>query len=148
MEKIISVYRRKGKIIIGPNHKTTDGVWIDSGPYEICTDSIDTGELGKIILKTIKKSKNGIPHPISWDGFTKPLQKASGVKSYSSFLNGTLRCSVELSDKLYFMPYRNGGYKGDAKGFHEISEEQFSILANSPDDKIGKSLLDALEKCK
>ena len=82
------------------------------------------------------------------DMLTKPLEKAAGVRTYNTFIKGTFLCSVERSDKIYFIPYRNGGYKGDDRGFHETGDEQISVSTNSSNEKIGLSALETLEKCK
>ena len=139
MLKIARIYYREDKIIIGSNHKTTDGVWIDPGPYEVCSGQIDPAELGRIIINALNSSKTGVPQP---------LEKAAGVKSYSTFIKGTKSCSVELSDKYNCIPYRNCGFKGDDKGFHKMPDEQISLSTNSSTEEIGQAVLDTLKRCK
>ena len=145
--KIVTIYKRKNKIIIVSNHRTTDGVWIEPGLCKVVTEPLKPEDIGAVVCEALKDSRNDVPHPRNWNGFTKNLEAAAGVKSYATFLNGTKSCSVELSNEYRCCPYHNGGSKGADKGFHKIGGNEISLPSYASLAKIGQAVLKTLEKC-
>jgi hypothetical protein len=146
--KSATVYKRKGKFLFHPESKTTAGAWIGHEPNIIMATDSPTKEIGETILKVINSSKIGVPHPTDWKAFDKnnviPFIQLAGVKSWSSFIKGTLNCTVEEdSGMIKITPSINLG----KDGFEPSSEKEIKISAESSVEEIGMAILKGFELC-
>jgi hypothetical protein len=146
--KSATVYKRKGKFLFQSESKTTEGVWIGHEPNIIMETDSPTKEIGEALLKVINSSKIGVPHPTDWKSFEKnnvlPFIQLAGIKSWSSFIKGTLSCSVEEdSGMIVIIPSINHG----KEGFEPSPEKEIKISSESSVEEIGKAILKRFEFC-
>lgn len=135
------IYQRQGTIIIGPENRTTDGLWLDRGPYQICDDSTDESVLGAMAKSTLRQSQLNVPHPTSWTGATKALEAAAGVKSYRTFISGAVYVSLHQSNQgIQLVPSTNGGATGDNRGFHPKTDQSIMLDSSISDSSLGKKI--------
>ena len=147
MEKLISIYERKGIIFIGANHRTTAGVWLDAGLYESVSVEHAKEKLGHLVSNSLGKSVIDIPHPSNFSRLTNALLLIAGVRSYKSFLNGAKLCTLGISDQINIIPHKNGGYSGDSRGFTEIPNNVLILPIGASESDISWNILKALDSC-
>lgn len=142
----VNVYKRKGKLIIRAYSETVDGAWIGTLPVVVLEADAPPAEIGKTLLEVLSHSQTGIPHPTDWKSVERPILKAAGVKSTAELMKNNLSCHVEEEEGvLRFIPMENRGPK---EGFVFTRNEYIiTIPADSPHQKIGETLLEALNKC-
>ena len=81
-------------------------------------------------------------------GLGKPRLKAAGVKSEKAFQTGARSSSVErVGQAVRLEPSRNGGAKGDAKGFEPLPELSESLPPSATAATIGHAIRTCLERC-
>jgi len=139
-----ALYQLRDRIFIHPWQKTTDGLGIASEPY--VSLPLDTHELASAVLAALAQSGKTVPHPTSWKGQDAALLKAAGARSQRAFQSGSRYVYVERDGRtLRLEPSRNGGTKGDEKGFHPLPELAASLPLDSSAEAIGAALRAALD---
>ena len=103
--------------------------------------------LGTSVLTALSKSGRTVPHPTMWKGLDKPRLEAAGVKSEKAFQSGARSVRVERGQVRRLEPSRNGGSKGDAKGFEPLPELSMSLPLSSTAAALGQAIRDCLECC-
>jgi hypothetical protein len=141
MKKLVAVYERKSTLFVTADHRTKAGFWI--GDEQVISLNGPTAEeLGQAIEEALARSKDGVPTPPPTARFDRPLLKAAGVGSWSTFMKLSRHVSVSSSDGiLKITPYRNLGGKG---GFEPGPESVSLELALPP--AIGQLVLDLLAR--
>ena len=90
-------------------------------PYASLPFDVDVETLGSAALNALGSSGRTVPHPASWNGLGAARLAAAGVRSEKAFHLGARGIGVErLANLLRLEPTRNGGTKGDAKGFEPL----------------------------
>lgn len=137
------VYQRNGMWLLHSDCKTTDGLWIASDPF--LRSNGYPHDLGKCLLETLNASKEGIPHPTTWNGIFSPALDLAGVKSWNVFANGALLIGAELNgDHVTLTPHRN---LGPRVGFEPIEEEALHLSADATPEEYGLALYDVVGRC-
>lgn len=122
------------------------GVGLDSEPYLALPLEVDATDLGKSVLAALRESGRSVPHPTVWKGLGAARLKAAGVKSERAFQIGSRYVSVELEEGGFLIePSRNGGTKGDAKGFAPLPGHAIALDADSTADGLGNAIRRALQ---
>lgn len=105
-----AVFRRDNRYILHACSRTTDGVWILSGPCVVLPDECTDLALGQAIEAALVASVVGVPHPRDWQSVVEPLLSAASVRSWRSFMKGAAHLSVEVGDSVVaLVPMRNLG---------------------------------------
>jgi hypothetical protein len=147
MTRLVTVYRRRGVLILEPSCRTVASVWIGSLPIVKLDEECPNQVLGQTLLDLLEKSRTGVPHPAHPESkaLLQPLLDAAGVKSYRAFAKGTTSCGVVQDQRqLKFELTRNERGKGT---FFPLIDREFSIPADSSPKEIGAALREALELC-
>ena len=144
--KSAAVYQLKDRILVHPWQQTDTGLGIASEPYVAIPLEADTGKLGASILDVLGESGRTVPHPTVWKGQAAPRLKAAGVKSERAFQDGARYVRVERTHRGFLIePSRNGGTKGDAKGFEPLPDRVIALNAGASADDLGKAVRMALD---
>jgi hypothetical protein len=135
-----SAYEWNGRILLHPDSKTTDGVWVGGQPVS-SSDPDNPIELGRAVLSALAGSKEGVPHPSIWGDTSAFLLKFAGAKSFRAFFGSARSVSIESQDdRVTFRPYRN---LGSRDGYRPIKGKDRTSLAN--DSELGAALLSAFQ---
>ena len=144
--KSAAVYQLKDRILVHPWQQTDMGLGIASEPYVAIPLEADVVKLGASILHVLGESGRTVPHPTVWKGQAAPRLKAAGVKSERAFQDGARYVRVERTHRGFLIePSRNGGTKGDAKGFEPLPDRAIALDAGASADDLGKAVRKALD---
>jgi hypothetical protein len=117
------------------------GLWIGDGPVVVIGEA-DRSQLGETVLKALARSRDGIPHPASWEGSFDPVLNVAGVKSWNLFVKSTKCVEIEFStNRVSFVPTRNYGAKD---GFKHLDARLDCPPTNG---ELTQTLLAAFEAC-
>jgi hypothetical protein len=142
-----AVYQLKDRMFVHPWQQTTAGLGIASEPYVSLPLDARPDSLGNLVLSALSKSGQTVPHPTIWRGLDKPRLEAAGVKSEKAFQTGARSVSVERGQAFRLEPSRNGGSKGDTKGFEPLPDLSMSLPLGSTATEIGQAIRACLERC-
>ena len=142
-----AVYQLKDRILIHPWQQTTAGLGIASEPYVSLPLDAEPASLGNSIFIALSKSGQTVPHPTTWKGLDKPRLEAASVTSEKAFQTGARSVCVERGQAFRLEPSRNGGSKGDTKGFEPLPELSMSLPLSSTAAALGQAIRDCLECC-
>ncbi len=144
--KSAAVHQLKDRILVHPWQQTDMGVGIASEPYVAIPLEADTEQLGKSILDALGESGRTVPHPTVWKGQDASRLEAAGVKSERAFQDGARYVRVERTQAGFLIePSRNGGAKGDAKGFAPLPDRAIAVDAGASADDLGKAIRKGLD---
>jgi hypothetical protein len=142
------VHQLNDRILVHPWQQTDMGLGIASEPYVAIPLDADTEQLGRSILAALGESGRTVPHPRVWKGRDAPRLKAAGVKSERAFQDGTRYVRVERTHGGFMIePSRNGGTKGDAKGFEPLPAHAIALDSGASTDDLGKAVRMGLDSC-
>jgi hypothetical protein len=142
-----AVYELKDRILVHPWQQTTAGLGIASEPYIGLPLDAEPKSLGNSVLSALSHSGQTVPHPMTWKGLDKPRLEAAGVKSEKAFQSGARSVGVERGQAFRLEPSRNGGSKGDTKGFEPLPELSMSLPLSSTAAALGQAIRNCLERC-
>ena len=142
-----AVYQLKDKILVHPWQQTTAGLGIASAPYVSLPLDAAPESLGNAVFSALSHSGRTVPHPLSWKALDKPRLQAAGVKSDKAFQSGARSVSVERGQEFRLEPSRNGGSKGDSKGFEPLPEFGTSLPLSSTAAALGQAIRACFERC-
>lgn len=143
--KSASAYRLRDRYLICPNIRTTTGLWMNSAPYVTLPLDADPRLIGKAILTALEGSTQGAPHPTDFRAASELRRSAAGVRSERQFQLGATYIGISIDgDNLRLLPYRNGGSKGDQKGFYPSHEQERFIEMRSGADEVGAMFMEVL----
>jgi hypothetical protein len=143
-----AIYRLKDRVLIHPWQRTTTGLSIASEPYVSLPLDADARVLGDALLNALSLSARTVPHPTSWKNSSTARLDAAGVRSEKAFQLGTRALNAERGDQGFRIePSRNGGTKGDAKGFEPLPELSIFLPPTSSAKTLGTAIQACFESC-
>src|SRR5688572_21201616 len=144
--KSAAIYQLKDRILVHPWQETDMGLGIASEPYLALPLEATAAKLGTSVLDALGGSGRTVPHPTAWKGQAAARLKAAGVKSERAFQDGTRYVRVERTQGGFLIePSRNGGTKGDAKGFAALPSHAIALDAGASADDLGKAIRKGLD---
>jgi hypothetical protein len=146
--KSAAIYQLKDRILVHPWQQTDMGLGIASEPYLALPIEAAAAKLGTSVLDALGGSGRTVPQPTVWKGLAAARLKAAGVKSERAFHDGARYVRVERTDGGFLIePSRNGGTKGDAKGFEPLPDRAIALDAGASTDDLGKAVRKGLDSC-
>jgi hypothetical protein len=139
------LYKRRGKLIIGAQGRTTAGVLIGFEPPLSIDDTVDASSLGRALRDVLKRSRSPVPHPRpeEWPAITNAFLRIAGVKSWSTFVRGSLLTTVEWDGSaIVFQPHEN---RGARDAFQPMGLPAIRLDAGASDEDVGVAAARALE---
>ena len=132
-----------------PVARTVDGIGVDVPPVKRFTNSrADVAAIGAA-LRAILASPTDEPAPRYWNErkeLGKQFLNSAGVRSWREIQLHAVSCWIEIGDKQIFMtPLRNGGTRGDQKGFQPFGAALVVVRLDEPDVALGAALIAALD---
>jgi hypothetical protein len=130
--------------IVHAQHRATSGVLVSAPPVLRLPPDVSDAELGVALRSVLRAYAEGVPHP-DWSESGKTFLRAAGYRSWRSLEAPARSCWIELSDgRLVITPLRNGGSRGDQKGFQPFGSEPIIANITDNDEEVGKALKAAL----
>ena len=140
-----AIHQLKDRLFIHPWQMTDMGLGIASEPYVALPPEADPASLGNAAMEALSQSGRTVPHPSDWKAQAGHRLKAAGVKSEKAFQTHACYVSIELDgSRLLVEPWRNGGTKGDKKGFTPLPDLGMAVEANIAAVDLGNIIRKAL----
>ncbi len=130
--------------------KTKPGFWVNCAPWIVIPITATEARIGQAVIDALAQSKCGVPvpEPSELKKLKAARLKAAGIQSERRFMNGALLVSIHrLNETIKFCPTKNGGTRGDQKGFEELPDNEIEIQADSDIAQIGKTLVEVWRLC-
>jgi hypothetical protein len=143
--KFSIIYKRRGKLIIGAQGRTTAGVLIGVEPPLAIDETIDASSVGRTLRDALNRSRSPVPHPKpeEWPAITDVFLRSAGVKSWSTFVRGSLLATVESDGSMIiFQPHEN---RGARDAFQPMGLPSIRLDAEASDAELGEAAARALE---
>jgi hypothetical protein len=145
-------YKRTRLILIHASAKTVPGFLINSPPWITFSEDVRNAELGEAVRTALAAYREGVPAPdygsADWKALRRARCRAAGVNSERAYMTESAYVSLCAENgSLRLTPSRNGGTRGDAKGFHFLPEFALRTQADPDSDAIGRAVREALDLC-
>lgn len=144
--QLISVIEYPNNYVFETYFKLETGLWRRSDFVTITDRDIDQLYMNDLILKHLDYSKNIKENQIDFKKLNENYKKITGLSSIKKQMKNS-KC-VQISRKtneIIFTPSRNGGTKGDKKGYSDIFEKKIVIEKNT--ENLSHYLLQCFEAC-
>jgi CDI immunity protein len=150
-ERRTTVYAREGTLIVGTASKTTDGVFLESGPFFTVPEDAPNEEVGATLRRALEASRSGIPHPSldELNALTRarnnPVFQLAGVKGGREFARGARNVLVrEREGAIHLDPS-----KTMEKGWFEFlaDEKTVTLPGSVTPAELAEGLREALTRC-
>jgi hypothetical protein len=139
-----TAYRIDETIILTPQG-SWKGAWFTIGPAISIPQVAEPQNIGKAIRQCLTHSTalNDMPN---LKETCKSLFDTANVRSWPALQKKSSACSI-LSDStsVEIAPYRNGGMRGDDKGFHRLDHKRIRLALDCSDAQLGGSLMQAFD---
>ncbi len=147
-----AAYRLRDRIVLHAEAKAGEfGPTIGAAPFLTLPPDTAPEEVGAGILAALVAYRSGVPSPTEsdYDVATRSLYRAAGVGSNRRLLEASLYCRVsESQDVLQYLPYNNGGTRGNRKGFQpKLPMEWLLVRKPATTAELGEALARAFELC-
>lgn len=140
MSKLVTIYERKGKLLIAASHKTEAGFWIADKATAV-VDAGDEVAVEGAIVAALAISREGIPTPPRDADHASSLLAAAGVSTWSTFSKLAKCVDVHAKDGVIEVtPYKN---MGGSDGFDPQADKVISLPEGAPG--LGAAVLAALK---
>lgn len=139
------LYKRRGKLIIGAQGRTTAGVLIGVEPPLSIDETLDASSVGRTLREALNRSRSPVPHPkpAEWPAITDVFLRGAGVKSWGTFVRGSLLTTVESDGSvIVFQPHAN---RGARDAFQPMGLPSIRVDAGASDEELGVAAARALE---
>jgi hypothetical protein len=141
------VYLHPEGIILHAEHRATSGVLQSAPPVIRLAASADPGEVGHALRVVLSEYREEVAHPTDRKARSAAFLRQTGFRSWKS-LEGPARCCwiAESDGQIVFTPLRNGGRRGDQKGFQPFGAAAVAVPSESSDGAVGRALMEALNR--
>jgi hypothetical protein len=143
MTTIAAVHLWRGKFLVHPRSRTTDGVWIFAGPVSALELDCSDAQISDAVRSALAASRSGIAHPSDWNSLGQELLRAAGNPSRRTFQADkvTVDVEVEPDGSVFIVTFENRGPK---HGSVEKGRVPLSSRAKTGDE-LGARIREALE---
>ena len=149
-DRLAGVFQRPEVLLVHAHAKTTAGVYLVELPAIRLNPVVPSHEIGAAVRRALGACRT-VPHPDAseWRDIGKPFLAAAGFRSWRVLEVGAKRCGVtqKPDGSFAFSITRNGGTRGDKKGFQRFGVADQHLGAKASDAELGSAVLKALESC-
>jgi len=136
------------EILIHPNVKTVDGMWMGKGISIILKKDVNNDEFYESIIKMFNESIKNVPHPKNFSESSKIFFNGIGKKSNKKYMENAKLISIKMYNDCYeIIPTKNGGIKGDDRGFTPLNEKNKKMDLEIGKNKFVEEVYSAIEDC-
>jgi hypothetical protein len=105
-------------------------------------DSSDE-EIGTAVMVALNEFREARTPPARIGGYRQAIAEDTGLSASALVISRAQLVAVDEQDgALTLQPHRNGGVKGDERGFHEMSDDRITVGARQS-AVLGRALLNA-----
>ena len=137
------------EILVHPKAFTVDGIGISIPPVYRLAKATARRDVGAAVRDVLFTSPSIVP-PRFWKErkeLERQFLKAAGTRSWRSLEANARSCWIVMQGgSIVLTPLRNGGTRGDAKGFQPFGASDIVLPASSSDEDLGTALIEALDK--
>ena len=136
-------------IVIHPVAFTEDGLGVDVPPVHRFPQHADPNVIGAALRSALFTPPSVVP-PRGWKErrpLDKQFLKAARVSSWRQLQLNSVSCWIFVDDDaVKLTPLRNGGTRGDSKGFQPFGAPDIRVDASDSDQALGAALISALRQ--
>jgi len=148
IERLAAVFAREADLLVEPRCQATTGIWLSAGPVGRLPLPAAPADLGAAVRAALDQSRRGVPHPADWRAFVPPVLEAAGVRSWAALQKTAALCQIEAGPGgMRMLPFRNGGIRGEDRGYHPLEELAADLPAAASDEQVGAAVRAALTRC-
>ena len=146
---LAGAYRIGQDILVHPVAFTQDGLGVNVPPVHRFPAHEDPGAIGAALRGVLFTPPSIVP-PRGWKErapLGKQFLKAARVASWRQLQLKALSCWITVDgDVVKLTPLRNGGSRGDTKGFQPFGVPDIIVDAAASDEALGAALIEALRR--
>jgi hypothetical protein len=149
--RLAGVYQRSDVLLVHAHAKTTNGIYLVEQPAIRLAPMASSEEIGAAVRRALGAFRTGLPNPerSEWGKLGKSFLAAAGFRSWRVLEAGAKKCEVtqKADGSFAFSITRNGGTRGDKKGFQPFGVPDQYLAAKASDSALGLAMLRALDSC-
>jgi hypothetical protein len=143
---MMAVFAREADFLLEPHCQATTGIWLSAGPALRLPRGASPAELGAAIRACLNESRRGVPHPQDWRKVVPPVLQLAGVRSWAALQRSAAMCRVEAGPELLrVVPHRNGGTRGNERGYHPLEDQAVTLAPSATDEELGSAVLASID---
>ncbi|WP_294304837.1 hypothetical protein [uncultured Chryseobacterium sp.] len=144
--KLISVVEYSNNYIFKTFFKIETGLWKLTDIITISKKDISGSEITELILKHLSCSKNVKEKNVDFKRMYENYKEITGLSSIKKQINNSKCVQIyQQKDTITFTPTKNGGTKGDNRGYKELSHK--NIIVENNTENLYQYLFQCLENC-
>lgn len=149
MALVAGAYRTSTTILLHPTAHTQRGLAVLVPPVRRLPKDADPIQVGFTLRELLRAPQAVIP-PDNWKArvpLSEEFLKQAGYRSWKKLNEGARYCWIEATDgTIALTPLRNGGSRGDKKGFQPFGAPLVTVEEGSGDADLGAAVIEALNR--
>ena len=150
MALVAGVYRTSTTILLHPTARTRSGLTVSVPPVRRLPLDADPLQVGHTLRELLGSPQSMVP-PDDWKArapIGEEFLKQAGYGSWKRLDEGARYCWIEAKDgTVTLTPLRNGGRRGDRKGFQPFGAPIITVKEGGPEVDLGAAVIEALNRC-
>ena len=147
-ERYAGVYLTPEAVLPHAFKKARAGFLYGSPPVVVLRPDAPPAALGRALRGVLDAYVPNEPDPDDWKAARAEFLKATTFRSWKALEGGAKLCNVcEDRGRIVLTPTRNGGSRGDEKGFAPFSADPVSVPSDADEETVGRAVLEALSRC-
>jgi hypothetical protein len=147
-KRMAGVYLHSGQLLLHAQRRAQAGFCVSALPVVKLSATCQAEEVGRCLRQVLAAFQDNLTDPEDWQALRTQFLQATGFKSWKALESTARSCWIEEAEpQITFTPLRNGGTRGDSKGFQPNQELPVSVPCHCSDEQLGKALLQALSLC-
>jgi hypothetical protein len=142
-------YRTGNMLLLHAVAYTRAGIGVLVPPVHRFTSETDPGVVGAALSDLLASPPSIVP-PDGWKDraeMGKQFLKAAGFRSWKQLEARAVYCSIEAGEeRITLTPLRNGGTRGDKKGFQPFGAPVVTVAVDAPTRELGAAVSEALHR--
>jgi hypothetical protein len=150
VERFASIYRRPADYFVHANARTEAGFWLASAPGTLVAIDSPARTLGEAVLNALEAGVFDVATPSreQYRSIHAPLLAVARIRSWNALQRAASLCSVwHRGAEISVEPTRNGGLRGDDRGYHPLPEHAVTVAAGCSAADLGAAVRAAFGKC-
>ena len=138
---MISVYQLPTQYFLYPLHGGNTEIWRAGPPSLAMPLETSEAKLGEAVSYLLTESRPGVPSPELSREASLALLKPARVRSWTTLQRKAKLVHISATEReIRVAPTRNGGNRGDDKGFHFLGDRAELLERNPAHDALGASV--------
>jgi hypothetical protein len=143
MGRSVSIYERKGKVLVIPVFQIEGGGYVEKHPVHL----IGTGNwraVGEAVLQALAAYEEGLPMP-DWNQYSPVGRNEIGARSEDEFEQDLKGCALETGNtEIAVTPYETRS----GRGLVPLAEEEFRVPLTADPQILGEIVREGLSRAR